>query len=369
MSGEKTFDPTDHKIKKAREDGDVAVSQDLMKSAVCIVGLEVCGAIVSTYHDFATAYFRDFIDQLSNIQKFENFRADNIFLWIIGATLVSLCVGCTSVVVFIAMSWLQTAGPVIKKAPIEFKLDGLLPQNYFKKIFSMKTVVDISTNLIKALLLSITLWFGVVEVVKQMPAAVSAGIAEVSALMGREAMSAARTSLILLFILGVADFWLQRMMSRKKLKMSLQDIKDEHKQTDGNPESKNNIRSFANELLSQDDDGGSKLKGANVLVVNPTHVAVGLRYVHGARQLPNIRSSGIENEAKELIELARDTGVPVVRHIWLARTLYNVPAGAPIPREAYRAVAAVFRMILALETMKSSEADTSVAAAEPGPGA
>jgi type III secretion protein U len=351
VSGEKNLDPTEHKLKEAREKGDVPTSPDLIKSGVCLVGFEACHALGQNYHDFVSAYFQDFVRQVGSIRDFEHFHADNVFVWIIGSSLVSLLIGGTSVLGFIVMSWLQTSGPIFKKTPIEFKLDSLLPQNYFQKIFSSKTLVDVGGNLVKAALLSVTLWFALKETVRQLPVAIPAGIEEVSALMGRETLGAVRLALVLLFVLSVGDFWIQRSLSRKKLKMSTQDMKDEHKQTEGNPESKHNIRSFAQELLSGSDDSSNKLKGANVLVVNPTHVAVGLRYVHGAKQLPSIRSSAVENEARELIELARDLGVPVVRHIWLARTLYNVPPGEPIPREAYRAIAAVFRMILALEGM------------------
>jgi type III secretion protein U len=366
MSGEKTFDPTEHKLEEAREKGDVATSPDLIKSTVCLVGFEACHAIGQKYHGFVSAYFQDFVRQLGSIQDFQHFQAGNVFVWIIGASLVGLLIGGASVVGFIVMSWIQTSGPVFKKTPIEFKLDSLLPQNYFQKIFSSKTLVDIAGNLVKATLLSVTLWFALKETVRQLPGAVPAGIDEVSALMGRETLSAVRTALILLFVLSVGDFWIQRSLSRKKLKMSHQDLKDEHKQMEGSPESKHNIRSFAQELLSQPDGERNKLKGANVLVVNPTHVAVGLRYVHGAKQLPSIRSSAVENEARELIDLARDIGIPVVRHIWLARTLYNVPPGDPIPREAYRAVAAVFRMILALEGMPdATAASASPPAADP----
>lgn len=354
MSGEKTFDATDHKVEEAREEGNVAISQDLMKSAVCVVAFEVCRAMTMQFDGFVFAYFVDFISQLADVEQHRGFRADNIFMWIGASVALSLMIGCVSVAVFIAMSWVQTSGPVIKKKPIEFKIDGLLPDKYFKKVFAMKTLVDLGSNLVKALVISAVLWFSVEEVVRQLPMAVPSGIEEVAALIGKEALGAVRETLVILLVMSVGDFWIQRRLMLKDLKMSMQDLKDEHKNMEGSPESKQNVRAFAEELMSGSDNGGGDLKGANVLVVNPTHVAVGLRYVHGERRLPRIRAMAVDKEAMRFIELAKDTGIPVVRHIWLARTLYGVKPGEPIPREAYRAIAAIYRLIVGLEAMPVS---------------
>ena len=359
MSGEKTFDPTQHKIDEARKDGNVAISQDLIKSAVCVVAFEVCRALAIQFDGFVYAYFREFIAQLVTVEQHRGFRADNIFMWIGGSVVLSLMIGGVAVAVFVAMSWIQTGGPVIKKAPIAFKLDGLHPKNYFKKVFALKTLVDLATNIIKALVISTVLWFSVKEVIRQVPMAVPSGIEEVALLIGNEALGAVRQTLILLFVMSVADFWVQRRLMLKDLKMSMQDMKDEHKQMEGSPENKHMVRSLAEELLSGSDNDGSPLQGANVLVVNPTHVAVGLRYIHGERKLPRIRSMAIDKEAMRFIELANDTGIPVVRHIWLARTLYGVKSGEPIPREAYRAIAAIYRLIVGLEAMPATAGPAS----------
>lgn len=355
MSGEKTFDATDHKVEEAREEGNVAISQDLMKSAVCLVAFEVCRAMTMQFDGFVYAYFIDFISQLSAVEQHRGFRIDNIFMWIGASVALTLMIGCVSIAVFIAMSWMQTSGPVIKKSPIEFKLDGLMPDKYFKKIFAIKTLVDLGTNIVKALVISMVIWFSVKDVVRQLPMAVPSGIEEVAALIGKEALGAVRKTLIILFIMSIGDFWIQKRLMLKDLKMSMQDLKDENKKMEGSPENKQNVRAFAEELMSgSDDDGGNVLQGANVLVVNPTHVAVGLRYVHGERRLPRIRSMAIDKEAMRFIELAEKTEIPVVRHIWLARTLYGVKAGEPIPRDAYRAIAAIYRLIVGLEAMPLS---------------
>ena len=188
MSGEKTFDATQHKIDEARKDGNVAISQDLMKSAVCVAAFEICRAMALRFDGFVHAYFIEFIAQLATVQQHRGFRADNVFMWIGASVVLSLLIGGVSVAVFVAMSWVQTGGPVIKKTPIEFKLDGLHPKNYFKKVFATKTLVDLATNLVKAAVVSTVLWFAVKDVVRQLPNAVPAGIEEVAALIGKEAV-------------------------------------------------------------------------------------------------------------------------------------------------------------------------------------
>jgi type III secretion protein U len=181
------------------------------------------------------------------------------------------------------------------------------------------------------------------------------GIEGVGALIGREVLSAIRQALIALFALAVGDFMIQRQLMLRDLKMSFQEQKDEHKETMGNPEVKQHIRQIGHEILSGEPRAKDPLEDSNALIVNPTHLAVGLRYVKDESKLPQIRVKAADEAAMNLIEIAQDKKVPVVRHIWLARTLYQHNEGEPIPREAFTAVAAVYRMLHQLDQTLASE--------------
>jgi type III secretion protein U len=352
MSGEKQLPATEHRIEKAREEGQVASSQDVMRSAVCLVVFEACRFLFIRYHAFATQYFHEFIAQLALLREGSSFNAGNVFVWILASMFISIVLASVAVVVWIAASWVQTEGPVFKKHPIEFKLDKLNPANIFKNIFSAKTVVDFVGNLVKAAVVSLVFAQAVRHALRDAPMAAGEGIESVAVLIGAEVMSAIRIALLSLFALAVFDFWVQWRLTLRDLKMSFQEMKDEHKEMQGNPEIKHHIRNLGHEMMSGDAPP-DPLAGSNALIVNPTHLAIGLRYVKGEKRLPQIRLKAAERAATELIELARDRKVPVIRHIWLARTLYALPEGESIPREAFKAVAAIYRMLAQLDLVEN----------------
>jgi type III secretion protein U len=365
MSGEKNLPATEKRIEKAREDGQVASSQDLMRSAVCLSVFEGCRILLGHYYQFAALYLHEFISQLSSVRESQGFNANNVFVWIIGSAAVSLMLGSVAVVVWIAASWVQTTGPVFKKHPIELKLDKLDPTKVFKNVFSAKTAVDFISNILKASLVAIIFGLAVRNAIREAPMAIPGGIEGIGFLIGRELLSAVRTALVALLALAVVDFGIQRRLLMRDLKMSFQEQRDEQKEMMGNPEVKQQIRQVGHEVLSGNRAAPDPLAESNALIVNPTHLAVGLRYVKGENRLPQIRIKAADAEAMDLIELAQDRKVPVVRHIWLARTLYELAEGEVIPREAFKAVAAVYRMLIQLDQAFASDTTGAAATAVP----
>ncbi|CAN5572350.1 type III secretion system export apparatus subunit SctU [soil metagenome] len=349
MSGEKNLPATEARVLKAREEGQVASSQDLMRSAVCLAVFEGCRVIFSRYYQFAGLYFQEFIGQIGLLREGQSFSANNVFVWIIASASVTILLASVAVVVWIAASWVQTGGPVFKKHPIELKLDKLDPTQVFKNIFSAKTVVDAVGNILKATVVALVFGQAVRHALRDAPMVVPAGIEAVAVLIGSEVLGAIRIALIALLCLAVFDFWLQRRLMLRDIKMSFQEVKDEHKEAQGNPEVKQHLRRIGQEVLGEEGATPDPLAGSNALIVNPTHLAVGLRYVKGEKRLPQVRIKASDAAAMDLIETARDLNVPVVRHIWLARTLYELGEGAAIPREAFKAVAAVYRMLFQLD--------------------
>lgn len=361
MASEKNQPATPHRIEKAREEGQVASSQDLMRSATCLAVFEGCNLIFTRFHDFAAVYFQEFIAQVGLLRDGASFSGRNIFTWILVSVGVSIVLGSVAVAVWIATSWLQTSGPVFKKHPIEFKLDKLDPTQVFKNVFSAKTAVDFIGNLVKAAVIALIFGNAVRHALRDAPLAVSNGIEAVALLIGAEVLSAIRITLVTLLALSMIDFWLQRRLMLRNLKMSFEELKEENKEMQGNPEMKQHLRRMGQEMLGGD-AAPDPLAGSNALIVNPTHLAVGLRYVQGEKRLPEVRVRASDSEAMDLIELARDRQVPVVRHIWLARTLYELDEGQPIPREAFKAVAAVYRMLFKLDqaAMEASADDSKL---------
>lgn len=354
MAGEKNLPPTEARLRKAREEGQVASSQDLMHSAVCVSVFEGCRLLFLMYHDFASLYFQEFVGQLALLREGHRMNAGNVFAWIALSVGITIVLASVAVVVWIAASWVQTQGPVFKKHPIELKLDKFNPAQAFKNMFSAKTLFDLLGNLVKVAVIGVIFTRAVLAAVHDAPLAIPGGMEAVSLLIGKEILSAVRFTLLALLGVAVLDFGVQRWLTRRDLKMSHEELKEEMKEEQGNPEVKEHMKRTRNEMLDQQ-KAPDPLAGSNALIVNPTHLAVGLQYRRGEERLPQVRVKAADDEAMSLIELARDRKVPVVRHIWLARTLYECEEGATIPREAFKAVAAVYRMLFQLDEAFNAE--------------
>lgn len=133
--------------------------------------------------------------------------------------------------------------------------------------------------------------------------------------------------------------------------MSHEDLRNEHKDAEGDPHMKGQRKSLARDILNAPAKPRpvGKVEDADLLLVNPTHYAVALFYRPGQTPLPRILCKGEEAEAQQLIARAHQARIPVIRFVWLARTLYRQPEGRYIPRETLQAVAQVYRVLRQLE--------------------
>jgi flagellar biosynthesis protein FlhB len=147
-------------------------------------------------------------------------------------------------------------------------------------------------------------------------------------------------------LLGAADYFLQKFLYLKEMKMTKQEVREEHKETEGNPLVKGARRQIHREILMQ--GMMVAIKKADAVVVNPTHVAVALRYDRGTMNAPTVVAKGAELMAAHIRQLAKEAGVPIMRDVGLARALYELELEAEVPEELYEAVAVVLRWVYQL---------------------
>lgn len=349
MSGEKTLEPTKKKLHDSRKEGQVATSTDFLRTATAIVTFEGCRHLIIANSGRWTEMLESACDYAISIGAGEGWNGAAPTAWITTAIEVSLMFLTAVVLIWVLLSWAQTGGPVLVDDPVKFKLDKLDPSNYFKNVFSTKTLTTFGGNVFKSSLLSGVYVYAVYKSFAEFHHAQNLSIAGMLAAIGIQITHFIRISLWLMLVLSSFDIWIQIKMLHKTLKMSHQDMKDEHKGMEGNAEVKQQVREIGNELLGQE-AATDPLQGSNALVVNPTHIAVGLHFSEDSKLVPSIRVKRVEHAAMDLIDLAHATHVPVIRHLWLARTLYACPVGRPIPRETYKTVAAILRVIVGVRT-------------------
>jgi flagellar biosynthetic protein FlhB len=230
--------------------------------------------------------------------------------------------------------------------PLEPKFDRLNPAQGFKRIFSTKSLVELIKSLLKFGLLA---WvaFAVLEPrISPLMATLKLPLGQSLNLFQSTVFALYRNVMLAMLLIALADFAWQRSSWEKSIRMSKQEIKDEMKDSDGSPEVKQRQKSIMQASARR--RMLAEVPKATVVVTNPTHVAVALRYDEKSLA-PICVAKGLDHLALKIRERARETGVPILERPDLARTLYRtVEVERPIPRELYQAVAQVLAFVYRL---------------------
>jgi len=342
MAEEKTEQPTPKKLRDAREKGQVAKSTELVSAILIIMMFAVLyifgGMITSEIMDFIllpAQYIQvPFDEALSNV-------IESTFFYLV---LVMVPITVTGIVTAVLANFLQI-GAVFSGDSLTPKLEKISPIAGFKRIFSMRNLMEFVKSIIK-LLVIITACIYVIrsnlDDLLQMPAC---GEECILAYLGHLMLQLALYSSAAFLLLAIADVIYQRYEHSKGLKMTKDEIKREYKDTEGNPEIKGRRKSIHREITTSDDTPRQVVK-SSVVVSNPTHIAVAIAYDGRKYKVPQIMAMGTDLSAKRIKEIAKLAHVPVMENVPLARALFaQGEIGGPIPRHLFKAVAEVLRAV------------------------
>jgi flagellar biosynthetic protein FlhB len=239
-------------------------------------------------------------------------------------------------------------GFVVSFKPLALKMDRFNPISGLKKIVSLRTIVELCKGILKALVLLGMLYISLRDdrdlmlSIMMYPLEKGSGI-----IIGRIWGLALRMALIL-FLLALADYAYQRWEFEKSIKMSKQEIKEEYKQMEGDPLVKRRIRQKQRELAQK--RMMSDVPKADVVVTNPTHIAVAIQYDQHSMSAPIVVAKGEDFIAQKIRDIASEHGVPIVENKPLARALMQkVDVGEAIPEELYLSVAEVLAFVYRLK--------------------
>lgn len=315
MDQEKTQEPTEHKIQEAHKKGDFPISLDFVHFVMFMIA----------------AWFITWL-----IPRFlKNFRPVDLFF-------ILACLGIFSVTSILSVI-IQTRG---KLKPFEIKFEKLSIQKGFSRIFSKQAIIDFCKNMLKAISLILVIWFFVlrpliVNSTKYTYFSVKDNTLILKVVIGKIFLMAA----IVFFFIAIIDLFLQRRAFIEKLKMTFQELKDEHKELEGDPKIKSRIRSIMSSKLRF--MMKKEVERSTAIITNPTHYAVAIFWEKNSKIAPVVTAKGVDHLAFKIIEIAKDKSVPVVENKKLARSLFqSVEVGSPIPVEYYKAVAQIIKLIL-----------------------
>ncbi|QTF08171.1 type III secretion system export apparatus subunit SctU [Brenneria izadpanahii] len=351
---EKTEKPTDKKLQDARKKGEVGQSQDVPKLLICVGLLECILALAEQTMGKLQALI-----QLPLMRLGQPFGQAVKEVFHDAMTLaLTFCLLAASIAVLLRVigGWIQY-GPLFAPEALKMDLNRLNPINQLKQMFSVRKLTELITNILKAAVIG-TVFYKVV--VPELESLVELAYGDLNGFwLGVKELLAhiSRTTLVALLALSVLDFGLQKYFFLKQQRMSHQDLRNEHKDAEGDPHMKGHRKSLANELINQPaaPPPQKPVAEADMLLVNPTHYAVALYYRPGVTPLPKIICKGEDRQAQLLIEQAKQAEIPIIRFIWLARTLYRTPVDHYIPRDTLQAVAQVYRILRQLEDEQKDE--------------
>ncbi|MBI1682719.1 type III secretion system export apparatus subunit SctU [Caulobacter hibisci] len=359
--GDKTEKPTPKRLSDARKKGDVPKSKDLTSTAVLGIWV-LLGAMTAGY---AFDRLGGLFDEVFAVMDQPFVEAWPIVAAASGKVFIVLtAMTFVPVAIFGMLAEFAQVGPVFTLEKMSPKLSHMNPGEGFKRMFSLDNLFEVAKSLAKTLLLGLFTWFVVAlsfDKLLALPAGEANGA--LGAYGGLTFQLLAGVAVLFVFV-SLLDLTYQRFSFTKKMKMSRRDIRQESKDSEGDPHVKSHRRQLHQEWAQQ--NAVQAARDASVLVVNPTHIACALAYDPAEHAVPVLLGKGEGLIAQAMREAAEDQGVPIIRNVELARALRDKAAVDDIiPQDLFAAVAEV---ILWARRLKDEQAAAAPAPDAPPPG-
>lgn len=349
--GEKTEEPTAKKLKDAREEGQVAKSQDIIV-AFSLLGLFLTLKVMVGYigESFMGSY-KEVYGWMSDIvnEPFTKNTASSIMgfgivkILLIAAPIYAVAVLVAFVTNIYQVKWAPTTKPLMPK------FSKLNPISGFKRIFSMDKVVELLKSVAKIGIITYIVYDALKDEWGLLRSLYDIDLVSAIGLIGDTVISLGIK--ISVFFVGIAliDYLYQKYKFKEDMKMTKQEVKDEYKQSEGDPHVKGQIKQKMREAARR--RMMQELPQADVVITNPTHLAVAIKYDReSSNGAPMVIAKGADHLAGKIKEVARENDIEIVENKPLARMLYyNVEIGMEIPPELYQMVAEVLAYVYRLK--------------------
>jgi flagellar biosynthetic protein FlhB len=347
---DKTEEPTGKRITEARKRGQVAQSRELNAAVLLLMGgILLGGPGASLLAKMAELLVRSLIDLPTSIPNLTWLRQmlfmDAItILPYLGLIVVGLLI--TGVAVTLAQT-----GFLWASEKLGFDFDRINPINGFKRLLSLNGFVELLRALLKLALVG---WVAYSFLKNHILSLISMGQVDMNtALQNWAAMALALILQVAMayMVLAVIDYGYQRWQNKRSMKMTKEEVKEEYKQTEGNPQIKSAIRSKQRRIAMR--RMMAKVPKADVVITNPTHLAIAIQYKPGEMNAPVILAKGAYRIAERIVAVAREYDLPVIQNIPLARGLYRiVEIDEEIPPDFYVAMAEILAYVYRLKDKK-----------------
>lgn len=351
--GEKTEEPTAKKREDTRKDGKVAKSKELSSGVELIALFLILKFWIGNMGEQFLELFNKIYEKFPAYTTYWGgniVRADykilfqGIYLDILLLLLPFFVIG---IVIAFAVNMMQFKFKVSTK-PLQPKFNKLNPLNGFKRMFSAEKLMELAKSILKIVLISYVIYDTIKDDWVYLYKFYDMPLTQAIGLIGEVVLNLGLKISLFFMVIAIADFAYQKYKFNKDIKMTKQEVKDEYKNAEGDPQIKGKIRQKMREVsqrrMMQD------VAKADVVITNPTHFAVAIKYDPDVSAAPMVLAKGADYLAQKIKGIARENGVEIVENKPLARMLYaNVDIGQEIPPELYQAVAEVLAMVYKMQ--------------------
>jgi len=347
---EKTEEPTQQKRDDFRKQGQVVQTKELA-SAFVLFGSSLgmwflarflMGQAFEVYNDLYSTHLLNAIKS-GDVMPALGYAFKKIFLIILPILGILFFVSVASTMVQI--------GVLFTSEPLKPNLNKINPLNGLKRLFSLKAIVEGGKAVLKFSLVGGSIYLLIRGETSILPSLMFSEPIVVLTFIGSMAFKMMLIIGILMLVLAAADYFFQRFDMEKQMRMTKQEVKEENKQREGDPLIKARIRKVQKEMANK--RMMEAVPKADVIITNPTHIAIALKYDPQNYASPVILAKGVDHVAQKIRELAKDHNIPIVENKPLARTIYkSLEIGQTIPRELFSAVAEVLAYVFKLKRKK-----------------
>lgn len=340
-TGEKTEEPTEKKIRDAREKGQVAKSTDVSSTWLLIINFSYF------------AIFKNFyVQHAKNILVLPSYFYEEAFgdalATVLVAVILEFIILTIPLLVLVAINAIfinmVQIGPLLTFEPLKPDIKKINPVDGFKKIFSKKNLVEFIKSILKMAFLGYLLYRVIRNAITPLLLSPFAGINGVLAVIGPIFKTFTINVCVAYVIIAVADLFMQRVFHTKELRMTKDEVKREFKEMEGDPLIKGERKQLHQEMVMN--DTVQSTKKSSVLVTNPTHFAIAIFYEKDVLKLPVIIAKGQDHVARIMIEIARESDIPIMQDPSLAQALHaQVEVWNYIPKHLIDPVAKVLRWV------------------------
>lgn len=343
FAGEKTERGTPKKRSDAREKGQVAKSPEIASSFILVATVSVMMALGSYFHDKVFALFGDvFRRQLS--MEVTDANVMGLFAsYILQMLLILAPILIVTLIIALAANYVQI-GWLFTAKPLQPKFSKLNPLSGLKNIFGLRAVVEFLKSSLKLIIVGIIVYMIIWGEREKLMALAYVPVGQTLSYVAGLVVRLGLLVGVALTLIAFGDYFYQKYEYEKSLKMSKQDIKDEHKNSEGDPLIKSKIKEKQRRMALM--RMMQEVPKADVIITNPTHFAVALQYDAARMEAPRIIAKGQDYIALRIRQIAKDNGVMTMENKPLARALFErTEIGDAVPADLFQAVAEVLAYV------------------------